>query len=441
VGVPTAVVQRTDVAVTLRAAGKVASRKETRIECELENVLGGQPGHGAGANGASVINWLVEEGTGVREGDVIARLEASEYEELVRQQEVKLEASRAQAAAAEEDLKTAELALVEYREGTLGLQSSILNSQLLTAEGNYDRAKDRVAWAGRMVAKKYLAPLQAYDDERARVQAEAALEVARAQLQTYSRFTGPTDLRVLEVARDVAQAEHTFQQGRLLDQQLQLKRFKRLVDRCTIRAPHDGMVVYATRGDGTPRVYEGATARQHQLLFLLPDPSQMEVQAMLNETVVNRIKPGMAARVTIEAMPAERLEARVEAIAPLALTSTNPLYNNDVKNYVGYVRLLRPPAWLRPAMTAEVEIVTDRRPGALVVPPEAVAFEHGREFCFVAEPDGDGVEKRPVEVEPASPNYLEVTEGLQEGEQVVLDPDHLGPDVEVNDATAADVRH
>jgi HlyD family secretion protein len=439
-GVPTAVVQRTDIAVTLRAGGKVASRQETRIECELENVLGGQPGHGAGANGASVLIWIIPEGTVVRPGDVIARLDASEYEDLVQQQEVKVEASRGQAAAAEQDLKTAKLALVEFRDGLLKLQASILNGQLVTAEANVDRARDRVAWAGRMVAKKYLAPSQAFDDERARVQAETQFETARTQLETFRKYTGPTTLRSLEVAADVARAEAQFQRGRLVEQELQLKRFRRLVDRCTIRAPHDGMVVYATKGDGTPRVFEGAIVRQHQRLFLLPDPSQMEVQALLNETIVNRVRPGMAALVTVESMPAERLEARVEAIAPLALTSTNPFYNNDVKNYIGYVRVLRPPAWLRPGMTAEVEIVTDRRPKALVVPPGAVAFEGGREFCFVAEPDGDGVEKRPVAVEPASPNFLEVTEGLKEGEQVVLDPDHLGPDVEVNDAPALDTR-
>lgn len=430
-GVPTAVVQRTDLDITLKAAGKVESRQETRIDCELENL------HGGGSNIASTVLWLVPEGSVVKKDEVIARLDANEYEELVRQQLVKVEASRALAAAAAEDVRTAELAVVEYREGVLKVQTSLYNAQVVTAEATLDRARERVAWAQRMVGKTYLAPSQAYDDERSRIQAEAALATARAQLEAYRKFSGPTALRTLEVAADAARAEQKFQQEQLSQQETQLKQFRRLYDHCTIRAPHEGMVIYATKRDGTPTIYEGAPVRQHQRMFLLPDPTQMEVRALVNETVVNRVRNGMGARVTIEAKADEPLEGRVEAIAPLALTSTNPLFSNDVKNYTAFVRVLAPPSWLRPGMTAEVEITTDRRPRALVVPPEAVTFRGGREFCLVAEPDGDGVERRPVAVEPAAPNLLEVTEGLHEGEQVVLDPEHLGPDVEVSDAAAA----
>ena len=82
---------------------------------------------------------------------------------------------------------------------------------------------------------------------------------------------------------------------------VQLAHYRALVKRCTIRAPHDGFVIYANgpfREEAERSMIEpGASVRQGQELFYFPDLSTMEVVAMLNETVVDRIRPGMPAQV------------------------------------------------------------------------------------------------------------------------------------------------
>ncbi len=72
-------------------------------------------------------------------------------------------------------------------------------------------------------------------------------------------------------------------------------------------------------------------------------------------------------------------------------------------------------------MTAEVEISTIHRPDVLTIPAEAMTVEDGLEVCYVTD-GNNGLERREVKLGQTSQDRLEVTEGLNEGEQVVLDP-------------------
>jgi len=87
---------------------------------------------------------------------------------------------------------------------------------------------------------------------------------------------------------------------------------------------------------------------------------------------------------------------------------------------VGHIRLHTPLRGLMPGMTAEVEIKTEHTSGSLVVPSEAVVEEEGREFCYVAR--ASGLERREVHLGQGTQALTEVTSGLAEGEEVVLDP-------------------
>src|SRR5438477_12896274 len=77
---PRGVVRRADLHVTLTAGGRVASAKQTTVECELErlNVAAGSAAVNAG--GASTILELIPEGTLVQKDDVLCRLDAADYE-------------------------------------------------------------------------------------------------------------------------------------------------------------------------------------------------------------------------------------------------------------------------------------------------------------------------------------------------------------------------
>ena len=70
-----------------------------------------------------------------------------------------------------------------------------------------------------------------------------------------------------------------------------------------------------------------------------------------------------------------------------------------------------------------MEILSNVIPNALVIPTEAVAFDSGHEYCYVAR--ADSLERRDLTVGESSEDLLEVTAGLIEGEQVVLNPEKV----------------
>src|SRR5262249_7876646 len=83
-------------------------------------------------------------------------------------------------------------------------------------------------------------------------------------------------------------------------------------------------------------------------------------------------------------------------------------------------KLENPPPGLRPGMSAEVDIAMPSRENVVAVPAGAVALDDGREVCFVVH--DDGLERREVRLGQVTREMAEVTEGLAEGEQVVLNP-------------------
>ncbi len=129
----------------------------------------------------------------------------------------------------------------------------------------------------------------------------------------------------------------------------------------------------------------------------------------------------MPARVRVESLPNIELEGHVVSTTPLPVQKT--WYTNDVKNFVSKIQLHVVPDGLLPGMTAEVEILTAQRPDALVVPIAALTVENGRDVCYVV--NEYGIERRPVKVGEISEGELEITEGLSEGEEVVLEPSEV----------------
>jgi HlyD family secretion protein len=193
-----------------------------------------------------------------------------------------------------------------------------------------------------------------------------------------------------------------------------------LIDRCTIRAPHDGFVVYANgpfREDYERVLIEpGASVRQGQELFYFPDLSRMEVMGMLNETVVDRVRRGMPARVRFEGLQGgEALDGHLESVESLPRRSFN-----NVPYYPCRITLEATPSGLFPDMSAEVELRLGHRHDVLVIPSEAVSVDQGRNICHVIGPSG--LERREITPGGCTLDLIEVTDGLNEGESVVLNP-------------------
>ncbi len=352
----------------------------------------------------------------VHRGDVLAVLDSSEYEELLRQQKITVERSRADHRQAELEYQITLLAVQEFREGTMAEATKDFERSVALAESDLLRCQDRLDWVRKMKKKGYVPAAQVTNEEFNHARAEFDLGEERAAYRLFSRWTAPHQLRILENNILAAEATLKYQTSRLNRNLERLAKLEKGVQNCTIRAPHDGFVIYANDQRREIRIEEGMYVRQKQDLMYLPDLNQMEVVANLHESIVPEVAKGMRASVVVEGMPGRKLEGHVTEIASI------PTFNwrTDVRYFDGKVKLDSPPKGILPGMTANVEISLSRREHVLAVPIEAVTEEDGREVCYVAHEDG--LERREVKLGESTQSYLEISEGLHEGEQVVLKP-------------------
>jgi HlyD family secretion protein len=409
-------VRRADLFPTRLASGRVESGKRTIIECELENVAVGIRGQSLMAGGASVLLSVIPQGTVVKRGDVLAVLDSSDYEELLRLQRITLERARSDKLQAELNLEIAKLAVREFQEGTVKESTELFEGNIFLARSELQRAIDRLNWSRRMNDKGYVPAAVVTSDAYRKEQTALALTQQESAYELFKKYTAPRTMRELEGAVKGAGSTLDYQQLRLNRQEGRLTLLEKQVKNCTIRAPHDGFVIYANNADRELFIEPGLPVRQRQHLFYLPDLSDMEVVAMLHESFVDKINPGMRATVEVEGLRNRRIEGHVTSIAPMATLNLR----TDVQYFEGIVKLENVPEGLRPGMSAEVEIALPRLENVLAVPSEAVRVEGGHDVCFVMH--DDRLERREVKLGQVTLDMSEVTAGLAEGEQVVLNP-------------------
>ena len=420
------VVHRTDLGSTLIASGVTESSNNTVIECELERLDFSSSGNSISAGGASVIIDLIDEGTMVKKGDILCTLDSSDYEEIVRQQTIKTDQARAAMLQSRFDFDVSELAIREYTEGLAKQDLEILEGQIAFAESTLERSLDRMSWTSRMLEKGYASLAQRAVAERAVTQAGLDMLASKTELDLYKRFSKPKQLKLLEAEVEKRRVSKIVNEKRVVRMDDRLKYYQKMVDNCTIRAPHNGFLIYARnrRRSENDRIEPGATVRQGQDLFFIPDLDQMNVMTYLHESVAKRVEPGMAARVNLEGIRGGPLSARVVSVAPLPISASSGwLSSDEVRYFVAVVRLDAIPEGIRPSMTAEVEIAVDRREDVLTIPSEALAVLDGQGVCYVA--GEGGLERRAVTIGRSTKDYLEVTSGLQEGEQIVSRPGRI----------------
>lgn len=409
-------VRRTDLFPTVTASGRVESSKRTVIECEVENVGVGVQGQRLYAGGSAALLSVLPEGSMVKKGDVLAVIDASSFDELLRVQQIGVERARSDLKQAELNHEIAVLAVEEFRGGVMKETLEDMEGKILLSRSEHERAVDRVAWARRMKDKGYVAA-SVVTSELFR-ESQLALELAREEsaLNLYKKYTTPKLLLEFEGAVKGALVSLEYQKLRFQRFLDRLKLLETQVQRCTIRAPHDGFLIHANNADRRIFIEPGMLVRQHQTLFYLPDLEEMEVVAALHESIVDRVRSNMRAQVQIEALQNRVVEGHLTSIAPIAAMN----WQSDVHYFEGIVKLSNPPRGLRPGMTAAVEIAMPRRENVLAVPTEAVTSDDGHDVCYVVVEEG--LERRQITLGETTQDLAEVTSGLKEGEQVVLNP-------------------
>jgi len=271
-----------------------------------------------------------------------------------------------------------------------------------------NRLKVQTAETARDLFMKYEFPKTA--EENLSKHAESVRELTRARKAAVSKLAQ-------------AQAKLKSAQGQYNIQSRQKKDFYDQLEKCTIKAKRPGLVVYGgSREDmmyygGEERIREGASVRERQSIITIPDMTRMSVRVKIHESYIKKVKKGQKAQITVDAFPDKVLDGEVTQVGVLP-DSQNMWMNPDLKVYLTTVTIQGTNDWLKPGMSAKVEIFVSRLPDVVYVPVQAVSAVDRKQVCYLA--NGRRSEQRVVEVGEFNDEFIEIKNGLKEGDKVLL---------------------
>ncbi len=218
-----------------------------------------------------------------------------------------------------------------------------------------------------------------------------------------------------------AEANRNSAKVRFELQGMERKKMQDQVANCIIKATHPGMIVYGAQNQrwySGDEIKEGASVRERQVIFTIPDTSVWSLKVKVHESYVKQIKAGQRATIRVDAFPEEQLTGEVQKINPLPDTE-NRWMNPDVKVYETTIIIDGAHEWMRPGLTAEAEILIEKIEDVLQVPIQAIHPEDDQQFCYVTRL-GRSPEHRPVKTGANNEVFVQILDGLKEGEVVLL---------------------
>ena len=194
----------------------------------------------------------------------------------------------------------------------------------------------------------------------------------------------------------------------------------------TIVAPMSGVVVGEPQTAGTMAVQGNSSPT---VIMRIADLSSKQILAKVDETDIGNVKVGQTATFTVDSFNGKTFTARVSKISQ---TDTSNTWNVNTSSsssssssssasviyYYVTLDVDDPDNVLLPSMTARVEINTAEKNDALVVPLSTLKTDAKGSYVIVKNEDGTQ-ENRYVSTGIYSDEYVEILEGLSEGEQVV----------------------
>ena len=310
---------------------------------------------------------------------------------------------------------------------------------LQSAQKELGQAKATFEGTQRLFAKQFVAKTELVRDQLMQDSAELKVQTAETDRALFLKYdfsktaelslsTYTEAVRELDKSRRVAisklaqaQAKLKSAQGQYEVQTRQRKDLNEQLEKCTIHAQKSGLVVYGGSGDNyygnQEPIREGATVRERQAIITIPDMTRMSVNVKIHESYIKKIKKGQKARITVDAFADTVLAGEVTKMGVLP-DSQNRYMNPDLKVYNTTITINGTYDWVKPGMSAKVEILVNKLDDVVYVPFQAVSPSDGKQVCYIA--GGFKPERREVEIGDFNDEFIEIKHGLKEGERVLL---------------------
>ena len=263
---------------------------------------------------------------------------------------------------------------------------------------------------------------------------------------------------------DEARAQLSQARSSLQQNQAMLGRLSDVLNKTTYTAPISGVVTYIAVRVGE-NVVPGIQNATGSYLMTISDMSVVTSEVMVDETDIVSVKLGEDAEVTIDAIPGKFFKGKVTEVGTQAVLRSSGLAstqsttgNQEAKDFKVVVTLANPPDGLRPGLSSTARITTAQKKNVMTVPIQALAERTKKDLEEAAKENGENsvtlaaarpapgaagdgsvssiVDKNPeiqgvfvirnkrAQFVPIATGItgvtdIEVTSGLQEGDQIV----------------------
>ena len=353
--------EKGDIARSVVARGKIEPLSKVEVKAKANGIIKA---------------LLVDVGDKVNEGQVLAELDKEDLEAQVREAKATREGEEAnlQAAIAAEAKARIEAA----------------NPELEFSRRDYVRAQG--------LFKEKIASQQQLDD------ASRAYEVAGNHQQ------------LLDATVQTAGAQVEQARARVAAAKASLDRAEETLSYATIRAPITGIVLSRPTevGDAVSSILNLGSAAT--LIMTLGDVSTVYIKGEVDEADIGKAACGQHVRTKVESFPSESFEGLVKRIDPMGKEQ------NNVTTFEVRVTISNPDGKLRANMTANAEIVLEEHKQVLLVPEAALVYDKDKKVSvqLVDAASKAGWRKVPIKIGISNGQRTEVTEGVKEGDKLVL---------------------
>ena len=325
------------------------------------------------------IQDIIDEGTYVKKGQYVARLDPSELTGKIKDSQIEVE--QQQSKFTQTKLDTA-LTMREARDELINLEYDVREKQLVLDQSQFEPP----------------ATIQ---------KAEIELEKAKRSLQqAKENYT-------IKKEQNIAKMQEVT--ANLRKETNELDGLEALAQEFTIIAPEDGMLIYKKSWDGKP-VKEGSQiGAWDPIVATLPDLSKMLSKTYVNEVDIRKVKPGQKVEIGFDAFPDKNLVGEVIKVANVG--EQRP--NSDAKVFAVEIEVFGSDDLLKPGMTTGNRIITQTVNDGLFVPLECLHSQDDS-ITFVYKKNGLKVVKQEVIVGEANSDYVLLLGGIDKDDKLYL---------------------
>jgi multidrug efflux pump subunit AcrA (membrane-fusion protein) len=322
---------------------------------------------------------LVAEGTRVKKGEYIGRLDQTEIMNRIKDESSEI--SKNESRFIQTKLDTT-LDLRNARDEIINLGFAVKEKENIVSQSTYEAPS--IIQQAKMDLDK---------SKRQLVQAETNYKIKEKQAKA----------KMQEVTAVLEKSQNKVQVLQDL-----LKDF-------TIMAPEDGMVIYQREWNGKKRIVGSTIGAWDPTVATLPDLGLMQSRTYVNEVDIRKIKKGQKVNISLDAYPEKKLTGLVDAVANVG--EQNP--RSDAKVFEVNILINEKDTSLRPAMTTGNHILADKLKEVLYIPLESLHAQ-GDSLSYVFKKKGLSITKTPIKIGATNEDFVVVLSGLGEGEEVLL---------------------